>query len=1004
MVFRVVCFTLTLFLSFTSFASTDGAQTDPYLLTGYLMMLMGAGLLGLSGVIVKQNLSQKRLQAQYDQQQELMQSLLSNLPDVMVLKDEKGKFLLCNETVARLYGTTPEQMIGKDDADFGVPQEFADAMRSNVLDIMARGEAEVVLEESTDNKTGEVRHFKSTKIPFKDLRGDARILVIAHDITDIVKAQKQLAENENKLRTILDNVDAYIFLKDTEGRYLFANQPVCDLWQTPLDQIMGHSDADFFDAEMTSQIQAHDRRVLDQGETLSGEERGKVLQTGKSAIYKVTKLPLRTEDGLIYALCGISVDITAQKRTEEALRESEQRFKLAGKVAYDLIYERDVEANGLRWFGDIDAILGFDRGVISSNVDAWLGLIHPDDVDQLEDAVELHRHSTSPINFHYRVRHQDGHYRYWSDQALPLLNEAGKPYKWIGVCTDVTVLQEQQNQLEHAAYHDRLTGLPNRGLLADRLHQAISQLRRREQMLAVVYIDLDGFKEINDQFGHDVGDQLLVTIAHRFREVLREGDTIARLGGDEFVAVLIDLTDKTAALPMLNRIQRAITQPITVDDKVLTVSASMGVTFCPQEETVEADQLIRQADQAMYQAKMAGKNGYHLFDTEHENSLIGQRDVIQSVQKALQQQEFELFYQPKVDMHSGEVLGAEALIRWHHPERGLLYPAEFLPMVEDHPLAIELGDWVIDTALAQVNQWFSDDHCIPVSINISAQQMLTSDFISRLQRMLDKYPELDHSLIELEILETSALQDITRVSQVMRQCEAMGISFALDDFGTGYSSLNYLKHLPAKTMKIDRSFVRDMLKDADDMAILDGVIGMSSAFRRHIIAEGVEDEKQGQLLLQLGCSRAQGYAIAKPMPADQLPGWIKTWVPPVSWMQQTRINREDLSFLFAAVEHRAWVQAMADYMDDSRSAPPELEHTDCRFGFWLENSTVKERIPQSVMAQILNLHHKIHQSGKALVNMRASGNAAEIKKELSLLYASSAELQECIQHSIEQPS
>ncbi|MCV6609155.1 MAG: EAL domain-containing protein, partial [Amphritea sp.] len=745
---------------------------------------------------------------------------------------------------------------------------------------------------------------------------------------------------------------------------------------------------------------AHDRRVLDHGEVLREEERGTVIQTGKSAIYKATKLPLRREDGSIYALCGISVDITAHKEIEEALRESEQRFKLAGKVAYDLIYEWDVATNGLSWFGDIDGILGFEKGEISSNIEAWLDLIHPDDVDQLSDAVELHRHSTLPISYQYRMRQRDGKYRYWSDQALPLLDDAGKPYKWIGVCADVTVVKEQQNQLEHAAYHDRLTGLPNRGLLADRLHQAISQQQRREQILAVVYIDLDGFKEINDQFGHDVGDQLLVTIAHRFREVLREGDTIARLGGDEFVAVLIDLNDKTAALPMLNRIQREITQPISVDDKVLTVSASMGVTFCPQEDKVEADQLIRQADQAMYQAKMAGKNGYHLFDTEHENSLIGQRDIIQSVQKALQEQAFELYYQPKVDMHSGEILGAEALIRWNHPQCGLLSPVEFLPVVEDHPLAVELGNWVIRDALAQVNQWLDDGCCIPVSINISAQQMLTPDFVASLKAMLDVYPDLDHSLIELEILETSALQDITRVSQVMRQCEDMGISFALDDFGTGYSSLNYLKHLPAKTMKIDRSFVRDMLEDADDLAILDGVIGMSSAFRRHIIAEGVEDEKQGQILLQLGCTRAQGYAIARPMPARELPGWIDAWKPPASWSQQTRINRDDLSFLFAAVEHRAWVQAMRDYVHGNRPMPPELEHTDCRFGFWLQNSAVKDRIASDAMVQILNLHQQIHQHGKKLVALRASGSLPEIEKELNILYAVSAELQHCIHSSM----
>jgi len=474
--------------------------------------------------------------------------------------------------------------------------------------------------------------------------------------------------------------------------------------------------------------------------------------------------------------------------------------------------------------------------------------------------------------------------RFWEFTTIsPILDEQGALIHFVAVQEDITQRKEDHRQLEHFAHFDALTSLPNRVLLADRLHQAMAQAKRCDQRLVVVLLDLDGFKAVNDRHGHQAGDQLLIAVAARMKQALRDGDTLARLGGDEFVAVLLNLPDVAASVPMLTRLLGAAADPTQVGDLVLQVSASLGITVYPQEEDVDADQLLRQADQAMYQAKLAGKNRYHVFDAEQDRSVRGHHESLERIRLALSAREFVLYYQPKVNMRTGAVIGAEALIRWQHPEQGLLPPIAFLPVIEDHPLSIELGEWVIDTALTQVKLWKMCGLDIPVSVNVGAHQLQQADFAPRLLAILAKHPDIRPGDLELEVLETSALEDLAHVFAVIEACQRIGVSFALDDFGTGYSSLTYLKRLPVTLLKIDQSFVRDMLHDPDDLAILEGVIGLAIAFGRQVIAEGVETVEHGAKLLQLGCELAQGYGIGRPMPAHALPDWAAAWRPDPCW-------------------------------------------------------------------------------------------------------------------------
>ena len=461
-------------------------------------------------------------------------------------------------------------------------------------------------------------------------------------------------------------------------------------------------------------------------------------------------------------------------------------------------------------------------------------------------------------------------------------NAAGATTHYVALFTDITAHKEHERQLEHIAHYDALTGLPNRVLLADRLQQAMLRCNRQGRALAVAFLDLDGFKGVNDAHGHDVGDELLITVGQRMKAVLREGDSLARIGGDEFVAVLVDLERPQAFEPVLDRLLAAASEPVQAGHRLLRVSASIGVTIYPQDG-VDADLLMRHADQAMYQAKQSGRDRWHLFDLAHDSAAKSHRESLEQIRKAFALGQFVLYYQPKVNMRTGQIVGAEALIRWQHPERGLLPPAAFLQAMEGHPISLEVGDWVIATALAQMSAWHAAGLDVPVSVNVAADQLQQPGFAQRLDSLLREQADIPAHCLELEVLETSALEDITQVSDIMQACRALGVRFALDDFGTGYSSLTYLKRLPADMIKIDQSFVRDMLEDSEDRAIVEGVVGLARVFRREVIAEGVETPAHGALLLQLGCELAQGYGVARPMPPHALPGWAAEWTSAERW-------------------------------------------------------------------------------------------------------------------------
>ena len=460
-------------------------------------------------------------------------------------------------------------------------------------------------------------------------------------------------------------------------------------------------------------------------------------------------------------------------------------------------------------------------------------------------------------------------------------SQAGQIRFYALAIADITQAQMQRAQLERQAHCDELTGLPNRARLAQMLGEAMQASEREGFLLTVCYLDLDHFKPVNDRFGHEAGDRLLIELADRLRRSLRHwasgDDAVARLGGDEFVLLL-----RTATLEegrhAVERVMRNVAQPyaLGVGAGPVVVTASIGATVYPIDKA-DADTLMRHADHAMYGAKQSGRNGYLFFDAEHDRRTEAHFEALGRVQDALEANQFILYYQPKVDMRLGRVLGVEALLRWKHPQHGVITPAHFLPLIEHTGLSAKLGDWVLQQGVEQLAKWQRMGLDVTVSINVSARHLQEPLFAKRLSALLGRYSTpVAHRLV-IEVLETAALADVEYTCQLMQECRALGVKFALDDFGTGYSTFTSLKRLPLDLLKIDRSFVHNMLNDKQDMAIVEGVIGLSETFGCTVVAEGIESAEQAKVLIDLGCDVGQGNGIAEAMPVDAVYEWVRNY-------------------------------------------------------------------------------------------------------------------------------
>lgn len=708
---------------------------------------------------------------------------------------------------------------------------------------------------------------------------------------DSVKTDSRL-----RFRMLSEAIPQLAWTATPAGKYSYVNQRIIDFCDVPYGDLLG--------AGWQSLIHPDDvLRAIDAWNSAINIAKPFVIDfrlKRRDGIYVwcfCQAFPMFDEYEKITEWFGTYTDISDRKQAEEEQATTSRLLNEFQKIAKVGGWELDVVTGHLFWTLETYHLHDTSPEEFTPSVDAGVSYFLPESRQIITDALEAAIHHGKGYDLELETLTAKGR-KIDVRTTCSVTQEEGKTVKLTGIFQDISDQKSSQRQLESVnkaledvnaelksiAHYDALTHLPNRTLLADRLRQSIFQKKRNGRSIAVAFLDLDGFKEVNDTYGHDAGDELLIHIANNMKETLREVDTLARIGGDEFVVLLDDLVNPKECEYLLQGLLETVVKPFFLGTNKVQISASMGVTIYPQDG-VDAEQLLRHSDQAMYRAKQSGKNCFHLFDVEQDVAVKTQHAEIENIQAALNNNEFVLFYQPKVNMQTGEVIGAEALIRWQHPQRGLLFPLDFLPVIEDSPLSINIGEWVISTALEQMESWRLAGLDIPVSVNVGALQLQQTNFLKRLENILSQYPNTQPHHLGLEILETSALGDVSQVSTLIDACQSLDIDFALDDFGTGYSSLTYLRRLPATLLKIDQSFVRDMLDDADDLAIIEGIISLASAFGREVIAEGVETVAHGEKLLSLGCKLAQGYGIARPMPAEDIPQWVKSWQPDPVWLR-----------------------------------------------------------------------------------------------------------------------
>lgn len=682
---------------------------------------------------------------------------------------------------------------------------------------------------------------------------------------------------------------------------------------------------------------------------------------------------------LVSDLLGIALGHRqVQQKRAQAIRQLERAEQQAQLGHWHI----DYDATDIIWSQEMFRIFECDACCFTPTLESYLTLIHPDDRSSIHLAYTNAKAAQKDLFLEHRILLEDGRVKHLEVRGRFAVNAEGGLLLAEGTVQDVTERVRQRAALQRMAFEDALTGLPNRRSIEETLTEEMQYCEQQNLRLALLLLDLDNFGEINDQYGAAVGDALLKVVAQRIRKLFGETAKVARIGGDEFVVLFSRLQQSKSYFQQLNRLLALFSQPFIVDGLEVALSASIGTTEFPQPLLVASEQLIRQAQQALFEAKMQGKGHFHTYDIGLEQDARKQAKTLEKVERALHTGELVLYYQPKVYMDSGEVFGVEALVRWQKSSGELVPPGEFLPYLFNHPLEVELGDWAIRTALAQMRIWQQQGLHIQVSVNVSSLQLFDKAFVEKLSHALDEYGDIAPADLQLEVLESSMLSDLDAVSEAMRRARRLGVSFALDDFGTGYSSLAYLRHLPTNVLKIDQSFIREMMSSTDDLSIISAVIGMAKAFGMQIIAEGVESIEQGNLLLKLGCYQGQGYGIARPMPADQLIDWVQNWKTPSAWHGQQPVASHNLPLLYAEVEHNYWLGQVEQYLSGTNAAVPALDYHQCKMGVWIDTEA-RSRFKHCLrFSRFTHLHRDMHSLVKKAVLKKMEGETEAVLKLL----------------------
>jgi diguanylate cyclase (GGDEF)-like protein/PAS domain S-box-containing protein len=796
---------------------------------------------------------------------------MENSSEIVTIVDPDGTLRYASPAFERVLGYDSKEAIGTMNVlDYVHPDDLPHVLEETEKALSEGGITTNKAEYRFRHKDGSWRWMESVGTYLLDDPSVNGIVVTSRDLTERKEA-------EERYRTLVERIPAITYIQQIgrNSHTLYVSPQVTDMVGYTPEECTTSPDLwiKILHPDDRERVLAEDRRTNETGDPFVMEYR-QLAKDGHLVWIRDEATLVRDEKGEPLYRLGVQIDITVRKQTEEALRDAEHRYRTLVEQIPAVTYIDPVDDpdTSLYTSPHIEQMLGYTPQEWQTEK-LWPKRLHPDDRERILAADErFEAGGGEPFSEEYRLLAKDGSVVWVREEAVLVRDEAGEPLYWQGVFYDLTERKALEERLHYQALHDPLTDLPNRRLFMDRLGQALRRTMRQHNQVAVLFMDLDGFKVVNDSLGHDVGDLLLTVVAQRLRRCLRPEDTLARFGGDEFVVLIEALDDPAQAVQVAERITEELRRPFLIEARDLYVIASIGISL-GDARTHDTDDLLREADTAMYRAKDEGGD-FRVFNPAMYERAFSRLEVENDLRRAIEQEEFVVHYQPMVDLQTGELWGMEALVRWDHPERGLLEPSQFVPVAEESGLVIPMGEQILREACFRAKEWQEENPRIPppvMSVNLSASQLSRLDLADTVERVLGE-TGLEGNRLTLDVTETVYVQVLAGNTAMLDRLRGLGVRFSIDDFGTGYSSLSYLKRLPADAIKIDQSFVKGLGKDVEDTAVVRMIIELAHTLGLEVIAEGVETEEQATLLKEMGCDFAQGYHFSKPLPAEAASG------------------------------------------------------------------------------------------------------------------------------------
>ncbi|MBP1711286.1 MAG: hypothetical protein H6Q49_1488 [Deltaproteobacteria bacterium] len=806
--------------------------------------------------------------------EEKYRSILENIEEGYAEIDLKGNLIFFNDALCRIHEYTREETMSIDNYRAVMDEANAKKIFYHYNEVYTTGESQKEVEYEIITKSGKRRYIETSITPIKDPSGRVYAFRgILTDRTERRKAEETLRQSEVKYRTILEEMDEAYFEVDLAGNYTYVNDAISRLLGYPQEELLGTTFRKQVNEEDTALLYEAFGKIFTTGKPVRDIAYKAIRKDGEIRYSEITGFPIQNQKGEVVGFRGIGRDITERKRMEETLRQSEQKYRTILEEMDEAYFEVDLSGNYTYVNDAISRLLGYPQEELLGTT--FRKQVNEEDTALLYEAFGKIFTNGKPVrDISYKAIRKNGEIRYAEIAGFPIQNQKGEVIGFRGIGRDVTERKRSEEQIRHMATHDALTDLPNRMMFGQLLNHAIQAAKRNKRKLAVLFIDLDRFKIVNDTLGHEAGDMLLKTTAARFKQTLRAMDVVARLGGDEFVILVEEVDNPGQLVTVAQKILSAAMKPVSLMGEECRVTASVGISVYPKDG--EDDQaLMKTADKAMYFAKEEGKNNYQFYSEDMKSQSVEQLSLETHLRLALERNELSLNYQAKLDFKTGAITGVEALLRWHSPILGDVTPTQFIPVAEETGLIIPIGRWVMKTACAQNVAWQRQGlPPVCISVNLSLRQLRDENLIEDIKAALEDSGLAPH-LLELEITESMVMHNPARMVAILTQIKDMGVRLAIDDFGTGYSSLAHIRRFPIDTIKVDRSFIRNVPDDYEDKAIIEAIISMGQTLSLTVVAEGVETQEQMNYLKEHSCNEMQGFYFSKPVAADEFANLLK---------------------------------------------------------------------------------------------------------------------------------